>query len=455
MTGEEYQVSIVGGGVTGTALLYTLAEYTDVDSVALFEQHDSVAPAGMPSNSSTNSQTLHAGDIETNYTREKSEHVKEAADLVTGYVENVADTADILHPMQKMVLGVGDDEVEQLVERYDEIEDLYPELELIGRDEIAEREPYLLAGRDAKEELAALYTEKGCAADFGALAESFVEQAEQADADVAVYTGTGVDDILQAGDDYLLSTDAGVVHTDALVIAAGANSLPLAQELGYGEDYTQFPVAGGFYFGPEWLELNGKVYTVQNEKLPFAAVHGDPDIDEDGRVRFGPTAQPVLSPEWNQNTGYLPKALHPSNMDTGIAKGLFNRGAAEALGKLSLDLDVAKFMGKNALYELPWVGEKTFIRDAKKIVPALSASNLEEARGKGGVRPQIIDKQQKELLLGEAKIVDDGLVVNMTPSPGASSCLKNAANDTAHLTEYLDATFDKDRFYDELNTEPV
>ena len=33
---------------------------------------------------------------------------------------------------------------------------------------------------------------------------------------------------------------------------------------------------------------------VQNDKLPFAALHGDPDILENGKTRFGPTALALL-----------------------------------------------------------------------------------------------------------------------------------------------------------------
>ena len=30
-------------------------------------------------------------------------------------------------------------------------------------------------------------------------------------------------------------------------------------------------------------------------KLPFAALHGDPDILENGKTRFGPTALSIIS----------------------------------------------------------------------------------------------------------------------------------------------------------------
>ena len=59
--------------------------------------------------------------------------------------------------------------------------------------------------------------------------------------------------------------------------------------MGYGLDYATLPMAGSFYMTNQTM-LNGKVYMVQNPKLPFAALHGDPDILENGLTRFGPTA---------------------------------------------------------------------------------------------------------------------------------------------------------------------
>ena len=52
--------------------------------------------------------------------------------------------------------------------------------------------------------------------------------------------------------------------------------------MGYGLDYSCLPVAGSFYMSDKRL-LKGKVYMVQNPKLPFAALHGDAAILADGR----------------------------------------------------------------------------------------------------------------------------------------------------------------------------
>ena len=98
---------IVGGGVCGTALLFELARYTDLDRLLLVERYDALALVN--SKASNNSQTIHCGDIETNYTLEKALLVKRTAEMIVHY-------ADLLDPetrkrcvfrTPKMVLGVG------------------------------------------------------------------------------------------------------------------------------------------------------------------------------------------------------------------------------------------------------------------------------------------------------------------------------------------------------------
>jgi malate dehydrogenase (quinone) len=43
--------------------------------------------------------------------------------------------------------------------------------------------------------------------------------------------------------------------------------------------------------------------------------------------------------------------------------------------------------------------------------------------------------------MGEAKIVGDDIIFNITPSPGASTCLKNAMRDTRTLLSFLDGDY--------------
>jgi malate dehydrogenase (quinone) len=64
MNNNEYEVLIIGGGISGGTLLYNLALHSDVQSMCLIEKYDRLDP--LNSNAHSNSQTLHCGDIETN-----------------------------------------------------------------------------------------------------------------------------------------------------------------------------------------------------------------------------------------------------------------------------------------------------------------------------------------------------------------------------------------------------
>ena len=92
-----------------------------------------------------------------------------------------------------------------------------------------------------------------------------------------------------------------------------------------------------------------------------------------------------------------------------------------------------------------------FLKDARKIIPSLEMSDIEYASGFGGVRAQILDKENEKLMLGEASInTNNGIVFNMTPSPGATSCLGNGLRDMKIICEYLKLDFDEEKFNKDL-----
>jgi len=194
---NEYDVVIVGGGISGTALLYVLTHYTNIKNIALIEKYSEVAQVNSKSNN--NSQTLHFGDIETNYTLKKATIVKRSADLVKNYIEINDKDKKSFSKYHKMVLGVGDEQVEKLEERYEEFRGLFPELRKIYREEIARIEPKVVEGRDENEKIIALYSDNGYTMDFQKLAESFLEKAKDMNKDLDIFLGTKVDKIEKGG----------------------------------------------------------------------------------------------------------------------------------------------------------------------------------------------------------------------------------------------------------------
>ncbi len=443
MTQNHYDVIVVGGGVSGAALFYELGRYTDIKKICLLEKYGSLA--SLNSNGSANSQTIHCGDIETNYTLEKAAKVKRTAKMVEKYCVQHGYENKVIFSHQKMALGVGYEEVNYIKNRYKEFKSLYPYLELYTKEQLATIEPAVVFDKDGKErpeDIVAMGA-KGeyTTVDFKALSDSFIDNTLKIEDKVTdIFFNNEVKNIQKIGSTYHVETTMSQFTANFVVVDAGAHSLYLAHKMGHGLDYGCLPMAGSFYIGNHKI-LNGKVYMVQNPKLPFAALHGDPDILVNGFTRFGPTALMLPKLERYKPGTYL-DFFKTLRLDHNVIKIFYD---------LLKDSDIRNYVLKNFMFEVPVINKKLFIQDARKIVPALSEEDISYAKGFGGIRPQILDKKEQRLMLGEASInTGEGIIFNMTPSPGATSCLGNALRDVEVICEYLGMNFNKEKFNDEL-----
>ncbi len=444
MNDKNYDVVIVGGGISGAALFYELARYTDVKKICILEKYEALAT--LNSKATSNSQTIHVGDIETNYTLEKAKITKRTAKMVEKFClqYNLQDKVMFAH--QKMALGVGNKEVEYIKNRYNEFKELFPYLELWDKEQLKEIEPKIVFhadGSEREENIVAMGAkDQYTTVNFGKMTEELVKQAQACeDVITDVYFNSQVENIYKTNDGFELVTATNDRFTAKFVIVtAGAHSLPLAHKMGRGKRMGSISMAGSFYVTTKHL-LTGKVYMVQNDKLPFAALHGDPDILLDGKTRFGPTALMLPKLERYKPGTYI-EWFKTLNLDLSIIKIFWN---------LIIDTEIRNYVLKNFLFEIPYLNKKVFLKDARKIVPSLEESDIEYAKGFGGVRPQVLDKDKEKLVLGEASIDDgDGIVFNMTPSPGATSCLGNAERDLHKIVKFLNLNFNEELFLKEL-----
>jgi malate dehydrogenase (quinone) len=440
-TETRFEVLIVGGGVVGTALLYTLTKYTDIKNIGIIEKYSDFGLVNTASYN--NSQTLHFGDIETNYSLEKAKSVKRMADMVMHYLEsekNLQGNQKIFNKYSKMVLAVGNQQVEELKLRYPAFSELFPKLRMINRDEIGKIEPRVVEGRSQDQDILALVTEDGYTVDFKKLSHSFVNNALRKNPGLSIQLNTKLLSISREKDHFTVKTDKGDIQASVVVIAAGGHSLMIAKSLGYGKNLSVLSMAGSFYTAPK--VLNGKVYTIQVPKLPFAAIHGDPEVHSEKITRFGPTAKPIFQLErhnWSTFFEYW------KTFGLGINPLI-------SLLKITFDKVLLSYIVVNFLYDLPFIGKRLFIRQIRKIVPAIKLSELTYAKGIGGTRPQIVNNTSRKLEMGEAKLTGDRIIFNITPSPGASTCLGNAYADASQIIEYFGNSykFDKEAFEKDL-----
>jgi len=340
----------------------------------------------------------------------------------------------------KMVLAVGKTQVEDLKKRYPPFSELFPKLKMINREEIGKIEPRVLEGRDPEQEILALVTEDGYTVDFKRLCHSFVNNALQSNPDVNINLNTKLLKITKVDDYYSVVTDKGEMRATVVIIAAGGHSLLIAKSLGYGKNLSILSMAGSFYTAPK--VLNGKVYTIQVPKLPFAAIHGDPEVHSEAVTRFGPTAKPIFQLERHNMSTFME---YWKTFGLGISPII-------SLLKITFDRVLLSYIFVNFLYDLPYLGKRLFIKEVRKIVPSLRLDELKYAKGIGGTRPQIVNNTTRKLEMGEAKLSGDNIIFSITPSPGASTCLGNAYSDASMIMDFLGNKykFNKEAFEKDL-----
>lgn len=447
MKQQEFDVLVIGAGISGAAVFYELARYTNIKNIALIEKYN--APATLNSKGTSNSQTIHCGDIETNYTLEKAKKVKKTADMIIKYglMQNAQNNFMFSH--QKMALAVGDLECDYMKKRYEEFKDLYPYIKFFNKEKIRQIEPKVALGEDGinnrNENICAMGVEEGevfTTVDFGKMSINLIEQGQKQNKNTFVAFNQEITHIEKKDSIFVLKTsNHQEYHAKSVIVNAGAHSLYLAHKMNLGMNKSCWPVAGSFYLTKKKL-LNGKVYMVQNPKLPFAALHGDPDLLANMNTRFGPTALVIPQLERYHGLKSVPEFFEALKLDKTVLQVTFN---------MFKDRTIRNYIFYNYLFELPLINKILFVKDAKKIVPSLKTKDIYYAKGFGGVRPQVIDKSKKELMLGEASITEiPGIIFNMTPSPGATSCLGNAQRDAKLICDYLGMQFHEDQFNCEL-----
>ncbi len=433
---KKFKVAVLGGGITGSSIFHLLSKYTDIDSIALIEKESELGQIN--SKKSNNSQTLHFGDIEANYSIEKATSSKKASQMLLNYLNKLEKEGETIHKKShKMLLAVGKKEVAEFEKRFEEFKKLFPDFKKINQAEISKIEPEIVNGRKKSQPIVAGYSENGYIVDFGLLAKNLAAEAQKNKAGAEIFTNSKVTKIIKKEEGFEIETTTGEFFADTVVVAMCSHSLMFAKELGYGKEYSILPVGGNFYTSSRKV-LNGKVYTMQSGKLPFAGVHGDPDIQNEKETRFGPTANVMPFLERN-NLATFGDFLKSTFSD---------KKSATAFFKVITEKTLFSFLLNSIIYEIPYFGPRTYAKMCQKIIPTLKYQDFKNGKTKAGIRPQLINNNLQKLQMGEIEIEGKNILFNITPSPGASACIKNAENSVRKTLTFFKGTytFDEEGF---------
>jgi L-2-hydroxyglutarate oxidase len=382
-------IAVVGAGIVGLSVARSLSLRHPALRIAVLDKEREVAQH----QTGRNSGVIHSGVYYAPGSLKARLCVAGAAALKAFCHERSIAT----RICGKVIVASDEAEVSRLEELYRRgVANGAEGIELIGPEALREIEPHAAGVR-------ALRVPGTGIVDYGLVARAFAEDVGAAGGEILLgYEVESIDELPQ-GAGIVLSCTAGEVRARNAVFCAGVYADRLARLGGGATEPRIVPFRGDYYaLLPHARFLaNGLVYPVPDPAFPFLGVHTTLRVD--GAMWLGPNAVLALGRE-----SYGRFQLRPADVIETFRSAGFRRLARKHLrtGLGEMIRDASRHL---------------FVNAARKLLPALSASDVEPAGS--GIRAQA--------LLPDGSLVDDfvlerraGVVhVRNAPSPGATSSI--------------------------------
>jgi len=391
MTDYKFDVTVIGGGIIGTATAMRLAKTYPNLKIGVVEKERAVAGH----QTGHNSGVIHSGIYYAPGSLKAKNCVTGARDLMQWCDEN-----EIPYELcGKVIIATSEEELPRLDELYRRgTANGVPGLEMIDAARVREIEPEASAIRG-------LLSPKTGIIDYTQVTKSYATHLQRAGGEIVL--NARVTSIEQRGVSSILMTSAGEVESRYLINCAGLYADKVATMMGLDTDVRIIPFRGEYYFlKPEARRLvKGLIYPVPNPEFPFLGVHFTRSIH--GGVEAGPNAVLALARE-------------------GYTKLRFN--AEESAWTLSYPgfWQMARKYWKTGMEEVyRSFSKKAFAQALQRLVPAIREDDL--TSGGAGVRAQAVDKAGR--LIDDFRIVEGKNSVHVlnAPSPGATASLSISA----------------------------
>lgn len=354
-------IVICGGGIVGLSIARELLKRGAEDIVILEKENDIGFHA-----SGKNSGVLHAGIYYTPDTF-KAKFCLKGNLLMKRYCKEkgipVLETG-------KVIVTKSEEEIQILEELYSRAIRNGTKVEIIDEKVIKEIEPY------ARTVEKAIYSPLTAVVDPKKILKE-VENELLESKKVKILKGTKFESLKKSSE---IITNNGIFKFEIFINAAGAYADKVAHSFGIGLKYKILPFKGTYkrLKKEKSFLVKGNIYPVPDIRNPFLGVHFTKGYD--GTVYIGPTAIPAFGRE-----------------NYGILKGVDKEAINILWRDIVLFFTNPKFR-KVALTEPKKYIEKLFFEDIASMLEGLNPDDI-EASDKVGIRPQLVDWQNKELVM--------------------------------------------------------
>ncbi|MBN8547696.1 MAG: L-2-hydroxyglutarate oxidase [Deltaproteobacteria bacterium] len=359
-TSKQYDYIIVGAGIIGLALALKLTRRFSNPKILIIEKEPAV---GLHA-SGRNSGVLHAGFyysadslkaqlcVKGNkelraYCKEKSLPLNECGKLVVASYESELPALRELH-RRGIVNGA--------------------QVELISEADARKLEPNVHTCGEA------LYSPHTATSDPARVAQTLKSDLEKVGVEILC------DCRFLRHQDNVIFTSQGTFEAGKLINCAGLYADKIAQQFGFGMNYTIIPFKGLYLkYKKNKSDVRMNIYPVPNPKYPFLGVHFTKTVD--GTIKIGPTAIPAL---WRENYAGL------KGFDLGE---FFDIGMWES----RLFLSNAFNFRTLALTEVRKYWRSYLIRLSQLLIPNIDPHGFGDF-APPGIRSQLLNVKTKELV---------------------------------------------------------
>lgn len=383
---KKYDITIIGGGIVGTATAFSILKQKNV-KLLLLEAESSLAAH----QTGNNSGVIHSG-LYYKPGSLKAENCTIGREMMYAFCE---EHTLPFEKCGKVVVATSREEIPalDLLEERGKANGLVG-LKRMSAKEIKEYEPYA-NGIDG------LFVPQTGIVDYTSVTNKYAELIENAGG--VIETNSRLVSVEVKSDELILTTNKEEFHTKFIVNCGGLQSDRIAKLCGVDPGLMIIPFRGEYYKikkEKQYLVKN-LIYPVPDIKFPFLGVHFTRMIN--GAVEAGPNAVLAFKREGYKKTDFsftdlLEMKLYPGFWK--MAAKFYKLGYQEFRRSFSKDL---------------------FVKSLQKLIPEITSEDIEV--GGAGVRAQALERDGK--LVDDFRIVEAKRMVHVlnAPSPAATASL--------------------------------
>ncbi|MFN7181603.1 MAG: L-2-hydroxyglutarate oxidase [Planctomycetota bacterium] len=355
---DTCDIVIIGGGVIGTAILYSLTGQYSKFKIYLLEKEEQLSLH----QSGRNSGVIHQGynqtpgSLKAKFVVEGSRRLKEFCRLHSVPIREKG----------IVVIAKEEREVDNLLKLYKNAKANGAKVEIIDKEKLKRIEPYV-AG------ICALFAPEGASFDSRKYVLALADESKARGG--KIFVSERVDKIIEENSYINIITNKRILQGKIVINCAGLHADRFAKMLGLSKNYQIIPFKGEYYeLIPEKRYLvNSHIYPVPNPQFPFLGIHLSKTVDE--RVIIGPSALLCGGRESYQKFG-----CNPGDTISMLTwQGFWNM------------LISKKFI---ALMKKEWkksLLKSEVVKEIKELLPVINSSSLVPFQC--GIRAQLVDKR--------------------------------------------------------------